>query len=152
MRLLENFATEPADTTTNTNNTSASTTNNLSTQQVAKLNSYTHIVNGKMVLEVPNNSGLTTQQAQRVINSICKPIKTALLLRREPVPKHLHQIHYLVLCLLADNIVIIVLMATNTVIVKEDGITLLLSPLFKLHTVYLCMVGRVHQAVAGNKN
>ncbi|KGO31965.1 hypothetical protein Q757_03895 [Oenococcus alcoholitolerans] len=52
------------------NNMAVSTTNNLSAQQVDKL-SYNHIVNGKMVLEVPNNSGLTTQQvqqAQRVIN------------------------------------------------------------------------------------
>ena len=53
-----------ADTSiSNTSVTSDSTT--LSTEQINKLNSYVQIENGKMILNIPSNSGLTTQQIEQ---------------------------------------------------------------------------------------
>lgn len=53
----------------NTSVTSNSST--LSTEQINKLNGYVQITDGKMILTIPANSGLTTQQiqeAQRIVD------------------------------------------------------------------------------------
>ena len=51
--------------------TITSNSNILSNEQISKLNDYTQISDGKMILNIPSNSGLTTQksnEAQQIIN------------------------------------------------------------------------------------
>lgn len=52
-----------ADTINSTSNVSI-TSGSFSAAQLSQLNSYTQIINGKMVLNIPSNSGLTAQQVQ----------------------------------------------------------------------------------------
>lgn len=62
---LSDQAPSSGSVTLDNNDQVKSAYSSLSTEQINKLNSYVQIENGKMILNIPSNSGLTTQQIEQ---------------------------------------------------------------------------------------